>query len=171
MTLLNTSRYANMRLNCLGKSWLSAMRPRATHASLNVLCTMPFTDLRPSCQVAQQTWRRICRWNCSWSWGLILTLKLWNGPRWILHVFSTVFSQECVEMMSAHKIIWNLVFLVDSKPPCQLCISLGSRKGLFFSAFLKDNLPKISSLQWQPLYRVLLILHRKGDVSHSLSMR
>ena len=38
-------------------------------------------------------------------------------------------------------------------------------------AFLKDSLPKISSLQWQPLYRVLLILHRKGDVSHSLSMR
>ena len=38
--------------------WLVAMRPRAAHASLKVLCTTPFTVLRLSYPVAPGTWRR-----------------------------------------------------------------------------------------------------------------
>ena len=38
--------------------WLAAIRPRATHASLKVLCTTPFTVLRSSYPVAPGTWRR-----------------------------------------------------------------------------------------------------------------
>ena len=82
------------------------MRPRATLASLKVLCTTPFTVLR-----SWETWRRRCKWNRSWSRGLTLaSLEMAQG-QFLVHLFHLFLflSQECVEMISAHKTFPNLM--------------------------------------------------------------